>query len=131
MPQYKFTVAQNSISSGVPASDVEYTVDRGMTRQTEHRVLTSKFGDGYEQRVLDGINTKMESFSVSFKNRTRSSINLLAAFLDAQAGKNFTFTVTDQAGDSNVKVVCDKYNLVYNREDFHTLTTTFRRVYEP
>lgn len=131
MPQYKFTVAQNSISTGVPASDVEYTVDRGMQRQAQHRILTSKFGDGYEQRVLDGINTKQENFSVSFNNRTRSSINLLAAFLDAQAGKNFTFTVTDQDGDTNLKVVCEQYNLVYNREDFHTLTTSFRRVYEP
>lgn len=131
MPQYKFTVAQNSISTGVPASDVEYTVDRGMQRQSQHRILTSKFGDGYEQRVLDGINTKQENFNVSFNNRTRSSINLLAAFLDVQAGKNFTFTVTDQDGDTNLKVVCEQYNLVYNREEFHTLTTTFRRVYEP
>ena len=131
MATFSLTIPISGVSSGVPAAPIEYPVDRGMARETQHRVLTAKFGDGYEQRVLDGINTKMDSFNISFNNRSASSINLLAAYLDAQAAKNFDFTVTDQAGDTTVKVVCDSYSINYVRENTHSLTTTFRRVYEP
>lgn len=130
MAAFQLTVPQDAISSGDPATATTFIADRGFGRQSSHRVLTANFGDGYEQRVLDGINTKEETFNVAFNNRTASSINLLAAYFDVQAGKNFTFTVTDNAGDTGIKVVCESYNIAYTREGIHSLTTTFRRVYE-
>lgn len=131
MAKYELTVAADSISSGDPASDKTFTADRGMTKTTTHRVLTAKFGDGYEQRVLDGLNTKNDVFSVSFNNRTRADINLLAKFFDVNAAKAFTFTVTDHDGDTAMKVVCSSYNVNYVRDEFHSLTCEFMRVYEP
>jgi len=131
MAQFSLTIPTNGVSSGVPAAPIEYTVDRGMGRSTSHRVLTAAFGDGYQQRVLDGINTKNDAFNVSFKNRSASSINLLAAYLDAKAADSFDFTVTDQSGDTTLKVISQGYNIGYAREGTHTLSTTFVRVYEP
>ena len=132
MATFSLTIPISGVSSGVPAAPIEYPVDRGMARETQHRVLTAKFGDGYEQRVLDGINTKLDTFNVSFKNKSASSINLLAAYLDAKAADSFDFTVTDQAGDTTIKVVSGgAYNIGYAREGVHSLTTTFVRVYEP
>jgi len=132
MAVYSFKIPQNGISSGVPgASGENITVDRGMSRQSTHRVLTSKFGDGYEQRVLDGINTKNEQFSITLNNRTREEINKVARFLDNYAGKAFEFTITNHTADEVIKVVADSYNLVYIHTEIHSLQTTFRRVYEP
>jgi len=131
MSKFSFTIPADSISAGVPAANEEVTADRGMTRASKHRVLKASFGDGYEQRVLDGLNTKNDTFSVGFNNRTAAEINLIAKYFDVQAGKNFTFTVTDLDGDTNMKVVCEEYNISYNHENFHSLTTNLRRVYEP
>ena len=131
MPQYQFIIAQNDIASGDPSSNVTVVADRGLSRQSQHRVLTAKFGDGYEQRVKDGINTKQDVFSISFNNRTAADINRIAAFFDAKAGKSFNFTVTDHAGDNTIKVVCDGYNTTYIADSFHSLNTNLRRVYEP
>ena len=139
MATFSFTISAsdvNSLKNTTGESSFEATADRGMTRSSSHRVLTAKFGDGYEQRVLNGINTKEDSFSLSFNNRSAEDINLIAAFLDDKAAKNFDFTVTDSftggsLSNTTMKVVCDSYNVNYIRENFHSLTCTLRRVYEP
>ena len=139
MATFSFTISAsdvNSLKNTTGQSSFEATADRGMTRSSSHRVLTAKFGDGYEQRVLNGINTKEDSFSLSFNNRSAEDINLIAAFLDDKAAKNFDFTVTDSftggsLSNTTMKVVCDSYNVNYIRENFHSLTCTLRRVYEP
>jgi hypothetical protein len=62
----------------------------------------------------------------------------MAAFFDKKAGESFTFSVTDvpdpatgNTVDTDLKVVCDEYSIDYLRENIHSLSTTFRRVYEP
>jgi len=139
MSTFSFTIGApdvNFLKNTTGLSAFEATADRGMTRTSSHRTLTAKFGDGYEQRVLDGINTKDDSFSISFNNRSAEDINLIAAFFDSKAAKNFDFTITDTFSGGNlsnttVKVVCDSYNINYVRENIHSLSCTLRRVYEP
>ena len=139
MPTFSFTIDAtdvNDLKNTTGQSDFEAVADRGLQRSTTHRVLTASFGDGYEQRVLDGINTKKDMFAVSFNNREAEDINLITAFFDSKAGKSFDFTITDTFNGGNLsnttmKVVCDDYNVSYIRENFHSLTCSLRRVYEP
>lgn len=139
MATFSFTIPAsevNTLKNTSGQSAFVATADRGLSRSSKHRVLTAKFGDGYEQRVLDGINTKDDTFSISFANRSAEDINLIAAFLDDKAGKNFTFTVTDtfssgSLSNTSMKVVCDGYDVNYKRENFHSLSCQLRRVYEP
>ena len=117
-------------------SAFEAVADRGLSRKSKHNVLTAKFGDGYEQRVLDGINTKQDQFNIAFKNRDSAEINLIAAFLDDSAGKSFDFVITDKFSSGNLttstlKVVCDGYDINYGQADNHSLSCQLRRVYEP
>jgi phage-related protein len=49
-------------------------------------VLEAKFGDGYSQRMSDGLNTIMETWSLSFQNRPISDINIIRAFLEGKNG---------------------------------------------
>ena len=139
MATFSFTISAGDVNSitGIPnPSAFEAVADRGLSRQSKHNVLTAKFGDGYEQRVLDGINTKQDLFSISFNNREAEDINLIAGFLDNSAGKSFNFVITDTFSQGNIttstlKVVCDSYNVSYVRENFHSLSCQLRRVYEP
>jgi len=136
MSQFSFTISGSSIDAlkgdvGGTNSSLEIVADRGLQRQVQHKVLVASFGDGYEQRTLDGINSRQDGFNITLNNRTASTINLVAAYLDERAGKNFTFTVTDLAGDTNLKVACEGYTINYIRENYHALQASFRRVYEP
>lgn len=131
MAQFQFTIPAGDIGAGDPASDVTVVADRGLSRQSMPRVLTAKFGDGYEQRVADGVNPKDESISINFNNREASKINEIAAFFDAKIGKAFPMTITDHSGNTQIKVVCDNYAISYIAENFHSLSASLRRVYEP
>ena len=131
MAKFQFTIPSN-IVSGVSNSATIITADRSMGRNVTHRILTAKFGDGYEQRVGDGINTKEDNFSVAFKQRLSSEINLIAAFFDVNAGKAFDLSLSDHtSADTVIKVICDTYSISYDRETIHSLSATLRRVYEP
>jgi phage-related protein len=138
MATFSFTISANDVTSikGASGSAFEAVADRGLGRKSAHNVLTAKFGDGYEQRVLDGINTKQDMFSISFKNRDAEDINLIAGFLDNKAGTNFDFVITDtfsngSLSNSTIKVVCDSYNINYGQSTNHSLSCELRRVYEP
>ena len=94
MAKFQFTIPQN-VQSGVSNNATTVTADRGLGRTAKQRVLVATFGDGYEQRVGDGVNVKEESFSIAFNNRPASEINLIAAFFDVKAGIAFDFAVSD------------------------------------
>jgi len=105
----------------------ELNFNRNTNRTSTHRTLTAKFGDGYEQRVLDGINTKNETLSALFSNRVWQEIEIISAFLDAKAGRSFNIVLQRET----LKVVCENYNVTYTQPNVHTLSANLKRVYEP
>lgn len=107
-------------------TNTNFVIDRGASRSTSRRVLSAKFGDGYEQRVLDGINNIEETYNISFNNRLKAEINTIADFLDAQPPASFSFYI----GEDTVKVVCDTYSISYGHDDVYSLSAQLRRVYE-
>ncbi len=123
------TVTANSLSSGYSSTSSNTStavLDRGAGRTTQRRVLSAKFGDGYEQRVLDGINNIEETYDVSFRNRAKAEIDTIADFLDDQQPSSFTLSI----GEDTVKVVCDSYSISYTNDAIYSLSSQFRRVYE-
>ena len=107
--------------------------DKGMTRQSQPKVFKTEFGDGYEQRLANGINNLAESYGVSFSNRTKEEIDDITAFFENKAGvTNLNFTIPDStnSGETTVKVVSDSWSQAYRYGDYYGCTATFRRVYE-
>ena len=113
--------------------DAYATPDKTLTRATKPSVLNAQFGDGYELRISNGINSINETYNVSFRNRAKIFIDDVVTFLDTQAGvTKFPFTIpdTNSGGEKTIKVVCQDYSTNFEYDDFYTLTATFRRVYE-
>tara|TARA_B100001093_G_C26154112_1_gene728738 strand:+ start:162 stop:542 length:381 start_codon:yes stop_codon:yes gene_type:complete len=112
------------------------TPDKQLTKQSSPRVLTAKFGDGYEQRIVDGINNLHESYSLTFATRTKEEIDDIVAFLDTKAGvTKFTFTLPDsnnttRTGERDVKVVSTDYSVTYDYDNFYSLSLALKRVFE-
>ena len=111
------------------------TPDKGMTKSSSATVHKIQFGDGYMQRVTEGINPIKESYQVSFSNRTITDIDDIVAFLDNKKGVTaFNFTVPDTNSSGNektIKVICESYNLNWINGIASTVSATFLRVYEP
>ena len=146
--KYQFTLAHTDLNTllgaATPARESTDTrtivADRGLSRQTTFSLLTAKFGDGYEQRAVDGINSKQEVFGLTFKNRDYKEANLIAAFFDLKKGLNFSIEITNTKDvesatptdvHETIKVACDSYTLTYITDTIATVTSQFRRVYEP
>ena len=111
-------------SAGVP-------VDKGFSRGSSPRVHTLSFGDGYEQRIADGINNLGQSMNVSFTTRPKAEIDDLVAFFESLGGvSKFRMTIDDTNGAETIKVVCRQWNQTWNYDNFYSLSATFDRVYE-
>jgi len=129
-----------TIGFTIPASEsyvsvaTTVTPDKGMSRKGTSRVRVAKFGDGYEQRIVDGINNVEEQYSVNFSNRAKATIDDIVAFFESRKGAAFNFNIPNSnvgGGETTIKVVCNDYSLNYdNHPVTYSCSTTLRRVYE-
>lgn len=53
------------------------------TRRVQHRSVSTRFGDGYESVMGDGLNTKGETWTVTYRG-TDAEVDPIIAFLDEQ-----------------------------------------------
>ena len=71
--------------------------DRGMSRTNTPVIFQAKFGDGYQQRIANGINNLDQEFGVTFNTRTKEEIDDIVGFFESTNGVtafNFTFADT-------------------------------------
>lgn len=81
------------------------------------RTLSASMGDGYIQEAADGINTRSDSWDLTFRGK-ESKITPIRAFIDAQLGYK-SFLWTPPSGTQK------KY-----RASEYTLTETDGRIWE-
>ena len=95
---------------------------------TKYRILQARFGDGYQQRVADGINTRVQSWALRFSARTAAELSAIVTFLTARAGtESFDWTAPDGTGG---KWVCTSWQTVPDTAAANTVTATFEQVFE-
>lgn len=92
------------------------------------RVLSAGFGDGYSQRVEDGINTRTESWPLSFTGR-RAYMDPIKAFLDRHGGAR-SFLWTPPFGEQG-RYLATGYKLIPHNPRLYTINVTFQQVHHP
>jgi phage-related protein len=108
-------------------SDFIYQPAYGASVAKEPRVLTAQYGDGYEQRVGDGINTVRQIWRLNF-SATQADITAIDAFLTAKGGvDSFTWT---PSGESEIRVKCTDWNRARTAPRAGTISATFTQVFE-
>ena len=106
-------------------------VDKGFTRQSTPKIHTMDFGDGYTQRITDGINNLQQTMQVSFSTRPKAEIDDLVAFFESLGGVNkFEMTIDDTNGAETIKVLCQQWSQTWAFDNFYSLSATFVRCYE-
>jgi|AACY02.9.fsa_nt_gi Phage-related protein len=70
--------------------------DKRLNRRSEPRVRIAQFGEGYQQRAIDGINNIVDSYALTFTNRDKTEADDILAFFDTKAAVTaFDFTIPD------------------------------------
>lgn len=107
-----------------------YTPDFGAQAQIRPRVRAVAFGDGYEQRQGDGINTQPQVWTLQWQNRDNSETGAIKSFLAARAGvEAFDWTPPNEA--AAIKVVCREWQVSTVRFNLNNVSATFTQVFEP
>lgn len=93
------------------------------------RVATIAFGNGYEQRVQDGIYNGLINFSASFDMRTEKEARAIIQFLRARRGaEGFGILhlppIYEDVGFKKV-FVCSRFNSTFTFFDNYTVKATF------
>lgn len=105
-----------------------WTPEFGSSGQATPNVTVNKFGDSYEQRVAQGMNSVKESWSLTFAQRESAEFTAIAAFLVARGGVE-AFNWTTPEGNAIV-AVCRAWNKLPQKGSRWTVTATFEQVFE-
>lgn len=102
----------------------------GFRKAVKPSVDIAKFGDGYSQRTVAGLNNMPATFQLTFQNQPLNVITAIENFLIARKGtEHFTWT---PPGESQLKVIAiDGWDKEYTSEISRTLTVTFTQVFDP
>tara|TARA_R100001510_G_C7648782_1_gene206154 strand:- start:1709 stop:2095 length:387 start_codon:yes stop_codon:yes gene_type:complete len=125
------TAIRQSGGSNISGFSAAVPVDKGFTRDNTPRIHAVSFGDGYEQRIANGINTLDQTMSVSFSTRPKAEIDDLVAFFESLGGvSKFEMIIDDTNGAETIKVTCKSWSQTWVYDDFYTLSASFQRCYE-
>jgi len=86
--------------------------DVPIAREEKVRVRTSQFGDGYQQRTLDGINAVDTKFSLQWVNRKSDVIKSMTDYWVARKGESFNFM--EQQTGQMWRVICDNWRVSWD-----------------
>lgn len=95
---------------------------------SEPRNLSNSFGDGYEQRVGDGINNDMLKWSLRFDVRSIAETNLIRTFLKTRGGIE-SFDWTPPIGLAG-KFLCRKWSANASGPLTYDISAVFEEVPE-
>lgn len=105
-----------------------WTPDKGASKAVRTRVNAVRFGEGYEQRVAEGINSVWEEWTLRFTARTRAEIDAIDAFLTTQKGVvNFDWTTPQGVSK---KFICKEWSPSYEHDYMCELSAVFEQRFE-
>jgi phage-related protein len=92
-------------------------------------VRKAQFGDGYAQRVADGLNNVASSFNLQFIGDA-AKIAAVLAFLRAKAGAE-SFYWTPLLWSAPALFTCETWGEPTKDGDTYTITATFDQTFAP
>lgn len=104
-----------------------WSPDEGASASVTPSVETTKFGDGYQQRVRKGINGMPQIWSVEFTANIATS-QQIKAFLETHEGA-LSFDWVTPISESGV-YVCKEWSMAKVAPAILKLTANFEQVFE-
>lgn len=106
-----------------------YTPSYPAQAQRTPKTRNSVFGDGYEQRAEDGINSLKEIWTLQFLNREEAEAILIDTFFAERKGATY-FEWTTPTGVAG-KFICRTWTYDLGRGNMVTINATFEQVFDP
>jgi phage-related protein len=102
---------------------------RATAPQITARVLQANFGDGYNQRVNDGINNINEQWDVQFAALDQTNAAEIIDFLEARGGYQ-SFLWIPPGESTYKKYICKEWNKSFPGASLTNISAKFMRVFD-
>ena len=104
----------------------------GVQKRSAPNKRVVRFADGYEHRVLFGLDahTNPKVYSLKFAV-SESDADTIETFLDARALDQASFDFTPTGESSSSKFICKKWSKSIPYNNRATINATFEEVFEP
>ena len=104
----------------------------GTSKRSAPNVKTIRFADGYEHRLMLGLNANQNPKVYSLKfDVSETDSDTIETFLDARANDSDSFTFTPPGESSSSEFVCENWSKSIPYNNRATIQATFRQVFEP
>jgi phage-related protein len=115
------------------ASEFNYAPSRGFVTETTPRVAVATFGDGYSQRVAQGINSLNQVWNLEFRSTSMTTINAIVSYFSTKNGVTPFWWLPPEGTENQdeVLVVCTKWSRTYESNISAGVSATFERIYAP
>jgi phage-related protein len=97
------------------------------TKSVKPRIIKNEFGDGYSQRIADGINNMLATWDVGWTGRVKADIDTLEAFFETHGGY-IAFEWTPERESVEKKFICTEWSRTYVANYNDSITAKFEEV---
>lgn len=102
---------------------------KSFTKSVKPRVLNAQFGDGYSQRAVNGINSIVREWNLSFNSKSIKDINAIETFLSNRKGVE-GFLWTPPGESTAYAVICQDWSRTYDTHISASLQARFTQIFD-
>ena len=118
-----FAIQSSSNTKNLP--EFIWTPSYNQSAEISPRVLAVRFGDGYTQRIPDGINNNLLNLDLTFENRSEKEATAIAHFLNVRRGAE-PFAYTPPSPYATQKLfICKNFTSTFVFNDNFTVNAKF------
>jgi phage-related protein len=118
----------HATASNVTSPHFIWTPAYNMSVNHEPRVRSIKFGDGYEQRIQDGINADLIKISLTFDGRDIKESMAILHFLESRSAKDFFFFTPPSPYNTRRKFICRTFSSSIISQGVLNISASFDQV---
>ena len=105
-----------------------YTPSYSTSLKQQPKILEAKFGDGYEQATLMGINTNPETWNLKFTDMSNTTVSAIISFFITNDTATTPFDWTNPNSVAG-RYKCKEWTRTYDGFEPNGLTCTFEEVF--
>ena len=97
----------------------------GASVNQQPRIQQIQFGDGYKQRLTDGVHNNLLTLNLTFGQRSLKETTAIVHFLSSKEGSQSFYFKAIAPYSVIKKFVCTNWSTVMEYEDNHSVSLTF------
>jgi len=105
-------------------------ISQSSSLSIKNRARKTQFANGYSQRQADGINSRVEVWTVLWENITETEKDNIVTELDTVGGHDYLYWQFQGVGAIKKFIVTDGYTISTLSGDIYSISTTIEQVFD-